>query len=103
MECVLAFLAHLYFDQALATNTISNYLSGIRYSFQIRSASHDKMTTQQRFLKGAMLNDAVLGVHRDKKSPIPLEMIIMEINKKFLKENTVEDAPYRISIFMAYF
>jgi Phage integrase family len=104
VECVLAFLAHLYYDQGLAPNTISNYLSGIRYNFQLRSASHsfmDKMTTQ-RFLKGALLNDAVLGVHRDKKSPMPLEMI-MEINRKFLKENTVEDAPYRIAIFMAYF
>jgi len=104
VKCVLAFLAHLYFDQGLSPSTIGNYLSGIRYSFQTLSASHaffDQIATQ-RFMKGALLNDAVLGVHRDKKSPIPLSMI-KEIDKKFLKDNTVEDAPYRVAIFMAYF
>lgn len=104
VECVLAFLAHLYFDKGLSPPSIANYLSGIKYRFQTRSSDYSffEGIAIKRFMKGTAYNDAILGVHRDKKSPIPLSMI-MEINRDFLKENTVEDAPYRVAILMAYF
>jgi hypothetical protein len=49
-----------------------------------------------------LLNDAILGIQRDKKRPIPFSMILHMINYS-LNKDTLDDAPYRVAILIAYF
>jgi hypothetical protein len=100
----LAFMSFLYYDKGLSPSTISNYMSAIRFQFQVmmEQMPWEEDFAGKRFMRGALLNDAALGIQRDKKRPIPLSMILHIVNVK-LDKSTIEDAPCRIAVLIAYF
>ena len=100
----LAFMSFLYYDKGLSPSTIANYMSAIRFQFQtmMESMPWEEDFANKRFMRGALLNDAALGIQRDKKRPIPLSMILHIINVK-LDKSLIEDAPFRIAVLIAYF
>jgi hypothetical protein len=100
----LAFMSYLYYDKGLSPSTISNYMSAIRFQFQIMMEvmPWEEDFAGKRFMRGVLLNDAALGIQRDKKRPIPFSMILYIVNVK-LNKSTIEDAPCRIAVLIAYF
>ena len=100
----LAFMSYLYYEKGVSPSTIANYMSAIRFHFQsmMEIMPWELDFANQKFMRGALLNDATLGIQRDKKRPIPFSMILHMINIT-LNKNTIDDAPYRVAILIAYF
>ena len=104
LEVLNNFLAYLYFDKGVSPRYIGNFLAAVRFKFQTQNAIADFLNPSytQRFLQGARLQEAQLGVRHDKKRPMPFSMIRSLLETQ-LDPLCVTDRPYRISVLMAYF
>ena len=104
LDVLNSFLAYLYFDKGISPKSVSNFLSAIRYYFQVNNVPCSFLDPAhvQRFLQGARLQEAQLGVRHDKKRPMPLSMIYYMINT-LLHPLSLENRAYRIAVLLAYF
>ena len=64
----LAFMSYLYYEKGVSPSTVANYMSAIRFDFQtmMEVMPWESDFANQKFMRGALLNDATLGIQRDK-------------------------------------
>ena len=100
----LAFMSYLYYEKGVSPSTVANYMSAIHFHFQtmMEVMPWESDFANQKFMREALLNDAILGIQRDKKRPIPFSMILYMVNTT-LNKDTIDDAPYRVAVLIAYF